>query len=213
MHRCVEGPGWALFTVQYRLCSCVCAVCGSVYGLPCRLQTNRNKGERKRGAERSKSEWTFFLCSDYKAHTFFFFFLFAVSCLHAHLRVFPACSFNFRALVKIHKPHTRAQSSTGKKRHYDEGASLLHTKVAHNHYTLQVRVCLYWGFTPTDEQANAMTQQAECTRGTICLHQLQRTNYPDYRAVWVYMSVCLCVWVCICECVFACVPVCLRFVS
>lgn len=140
-----------------------------------------------------KASGLFFLCSDYKAHTFFFFFLFAVSCLHAHLRVFPACSFNFRALVKIHKPHTRAQSSTGKKRHYDEGASLLHTKVAHNHYTLQVRVCLYWGFTPTDEQANAMTQQAECTRGTICLHQLQRTNYPDYRAVWVYMSVCLCV--------------------
>lgn len=133
----------------------------------------------------------FFKCSDYKAQAFFF----AVSCLHAHLRVFPACSFNFRTLVKIHKPP-----------HYEEGTSLLHTKVANNHYTLQVRVCLYWGFTPTDEQANAMTQQAECTRGTICLHQLQRTNYPDYRVVWVYMSVCVheCVFVSVCS--FICVP-------
>lgn len=155
-----------------------------IYACPCRLQTKRNKGDRKRGAE---SEWTFFNAVITKHRLFF-----AVSCLHAHLRVFPACSFNFQTLVKIHKPHTRALSSMSKKCHYDEGTSLLHTIVANNHYTLQVRVCLYWGFTPTDEQANAMTQQAECTRGTVCLHQLQRTNYPDYRAVWVYMSVCLC---------------------
>lgn len=94
---------------------------------------------------------------------------------------------------------------------------LLHTKDIRNHYTLQVRYVSIGNLHRLYEQANAMTQPAQSTGGAICLHQLQHTNYPDYRAVWVYMSVCLgvcetermslCVSVLACFLVHLCVPV------
>ena len=101
-------------------------------------------------------------------------------------------SFNFHTLVKFINAH--ALNLPPKAPLWQEHKLFLCVfffftrKLTHNHYTLQVRVRLYWEFTSNGEQANAMTQQAQCTRGMICLHQLQRTNYPDYRAVRLYMS-------------------------
>lgn len=46
---------------------------------------------------------------------------------------------------------------------------LRHTKVICNHYTLQITLWLL-GIYTSWRSGNAVTQQAECTRGMICLH-------------------------------------------
>lgn len=155
MHRCVERLAEHLS--QFSTVLCVCA-------LSVDQETGFQWGNLRQRAERSKSECTF-CCSDYKVHTF------AVSCTHLSV---PARNLNFYTLVKILKhtyklnlPPTRSAITT---RVQVVSVCLLHTKLIHNHYILQIRVCLYWEFTPAGEQANAMTQQAQCTRGMICLH-------------------------------------------
>lgn len=158
---------------------CILCTCISLYFYACfvrksRLQTKCNKGNwtpvrQFEARSREVKERVCFFAAVITRHTLLLFHAWARVCMRPCVH---ARGLNFRTLVKcrnthtLNLPRTRSAIMTGAQ---VASMCLLHTKLLHD-CTLQIRVCLYWEFTPTDEQANAMAQQAQCTRGMICLH-------------------------------------------